>query len=60
DSFLYLYAASCMSSAKRRFTDEEDVMLLREVNARQPFRLRRGLVMDAWLQVAEALSSQEG
>ncbi|KAH9138146.1 hypothetical protein AeRB84_017489 [Aphanomyces euteiches] len=35
-------------------------MLLREVNARQPFRLRRGLVMDAWLQVAEALSSQEG
>ncbi|CAK4332437.1 unnamed protein product [Aphanomyces euteiches] len=49
-----------MSSTKRRFTDEEDVMLLREVNARQPFRLRRGLVMDAWLQVAEALSSQEG
>ncbi|KAH9103371.1 hypothetical protein LEN26_015304 [Aphanomyces euteiches] len=35
-------------------------MLLREVNTRQPFRLRRGLVMDAWLQVAEALSSQEG
>ncbi|ETV70313.1 hypothetical protein H257_14013 [Aphanomyces astaci] len=47
------------TASKRRFTEEEDVMLLREVNARMPFRARRGAVMDAWAEVAAALLSHE-
>ncbi|KAG9410428.1 hypothetical protein AC1031_018468 [Aphanomyces cochlioides] len=47
------------TSSKRRFSDEEDISLLRKVNAKLPFQAGRGRVMESWTTVAEALNSQE-
>ncbi|ETV65065.1 hypothetical protein H257_18152 [Aphanomyces astaci] len=44
---------------KNRFSEYEDVLILREVNARLPFMAKRGLVMVGWAAVAEAVASQE-
>ncbi|RHY12245.1 hypothetical protein DYB36_008790 [Aphanomyces astaci] len=44
---------------KSRFSEYEDVLILREVNARLPFKAKRGLVMVGWAAVAEAVASQE-
>ncbi|KAF0705811.1 hypothetical protein AaE_014368 [Aphanomyces astaci] len=44
---------------KSRFSEYEDVLILREVNARLPFMAKRGLVMVGWAAVAEAVASQE-
>ncbi|KAG9413176.1 hypothetical protein AC1031_016199 [Aphanomyces cochlioides] len=49
-----------MSAAiKTRFSDAEDVIILREVNAKLPFMSKRGTVMQAWNAVAEAVSLDE-
>ncbi|RHY23228.1 hypothetical protein DYB32_009270 [Aphanomyces invadans] len=42
---------------KSRFTDEEDILLLREINARLPFMAKRGQVMQGWTGVADAVQS---
>ncbi|RQM14236.1 hypothetical protein B5M09_007890 [Aphanomyces astaci] len=44
---------------KSRFSEYEDVLILREVNTRLPFMAKRGLVMVGWAAVAEAVASQE-
>ncbi|KAG9408815.1 hypothetical protein AC1031_020658 [Aphanomyces cochlioides] len=42
-------------SKRRNYTEEEDVMLLRQVALEMPFQARRGLVMERWGAVASAL-----
>ncbi|ETV90099.1 hypothetical protein H310_15068 [Aphanomyces invadans] len=44
---------------RRNFTDEEDLLLLRQVSADMPFLARRGFVMDKWAQTAQALAGCE-
>jgi hypothetical protein len=43
------------SGKRRNFTNEDDVMLLRQVSLEMPFQARRGLVMERWASVAAAL-----
>ncbi|RHY91962.1 hypothetical protein DYB31_016599, partial [Aphanomyces astaci] len=45
---------------KSRFTEDEDILLLREINGRLPFMAKRGQVMVRWSAVAEAVQSQDG
>ncbi|KAF0690745.1 Aste57867_17882 [Aphanomyces stellatus] len=45
------------ASTKKRYTEDEDIMLLRQVAVDMPFQAPRGLVMEAWTAVAHALSS---
>ncbi|KAG9403528.1 hypothetical protein AC1031_006168 [Aphanomyces cochlioides] len=40
---------------RRKFSDHEDVMLLRQVNAERPFEARRGEVMKVWASIAQKL-----
>ncbi|KAG9402459.1 hypothetical protein AC1031_007072 [Aphanomyces cochlioides] len=42
-------------SKRRNYTEEEDVMLSRQVALEMPFQARRGLVMERWGAVASAL-----
>ncbi|RHY50210.1 hypothetical protein DYB38_009453 [Aphanomyces astaci] len=44
---------------RRNFTEEEDIMLLRQVSADMPFLARRGLIMDKWAAIAETLAANE-
>ncbi|KAG9399371.1 hypothetical protein AC1031_011762 [Aphanomyces cochlioides] len=43
---------------RRKFTDKEDVMLLRQINAERPFEARQGEIMKVWASIAQALSEQ--
>ncbi|KAG9410982.1 hypothetical protein AC1031_019014 [Aphanomyces cochlioides] len=40
---------------RRKFSDHEDVMLLRQVNAERPFEARHGEVMKVWASIAQKL-----
>ncbi|ETV78829.1 hypothetical protein H257_07657 [Aphanomyces astaci] len=40
---------------RRNFTEDDDVMLLRQVSLEMPFQARRGHVMERWADVASAL-----
>ncbi|KAF0691136.1 Aste57867_17580 [Aphanomyces stellatus] len=40
-----------------RYTEDQDVMLLRQVSVNLPFRAAKGLVMDAWAMVSDSLAS---
>ncbi|RHY85539.1 hypothetical protein DYB35_013831 [Aphanomyces astaci] len=42
---------------KTRFSDAEDILILREVKVRLPFTAKRGSVMLAWNAVADAVST---
>ncbi|CAK4080848.1 unnamed protein product [Aphanomyces euteiches] len=42
---------------RRKFTDHEDVMLLRQVNAERPFEARRGEVMKVWSSIAQKIEN---
>ncbi|ETV90210.1 hypothetical protein H310_14954 [Aphanomyces invadans] len=40
---------------RRNFTEQEDIMLLRQVSLEMPFQTRHGQVMERWAAVASAL-----
>ncbi|RHY17783.1 hypothetical protein DYB32_010671 [Aphanomyces invadans] len=42
---------------KIRFIDEEDILLLRDINARLPFMAKRVQVMQGWTGIADAVQS---
>ncbi|ETV71278.1 hypothetical protein H257_13416 [Aphanomyces astaci] len=44
---------------RRNYTDEEYLMLLRQVSLELPFLARRGLIMDKWTAVARALVASD-
>ncbi|RHY82270.1 hypothetical protein DYB26_015949 [Aphanomyces astaci] len=44
---------------RRLYTEQEDIMLLRQVNAERPFEAKKGEVMKVWGLVAKALADHE-
>ncbi|RLO01193.1 hypothetical protein DYB28_016159, partial [Aphanomyces astaci] len=44
---------------RRLYTEQEDIMLLRQVNAERPFEAKKGEVMKVWGLVAIALADHE-
>ncbi|ETV90062.1 hypothetical protein H310_15108 [Aphanomyces invadans] len=48
-----------MPSKRRNFSDEDDIMLLRQVSLEMPFEARRGLVVERWNAVASALRESD-
>ncbi|ETV69523.1 hypothetical protein H257_14759 [Aphanomyces astaci] len=45
---------------RRLYTEQEDIMLLRQVNAERPFEAKKGEFMKVWGLVAKALADHEG
>ncbi|KAH9183084.1 hypothetical protein AeNC1_014940 [Aphanomyces euteiches] len=41
---------------RRKFTDDEDIMLLRQVNAERAFEARQGEITKVWTSVGRALN----
>ncbi|RHZ14029.1 hypothetical protein DYB37_009407 [Aphanomyces astaci] len=44
---------------RRLYTEQEDIILLRQVNAERPFEAKKGEVMKVWGLVAKALADHE-